>query len=199
MTNGRRSGRIAAIVAAGVLLFTSCGREQVSSEEVDEGLVTEEADSLVIVSSDNGHVTLRFRTPKVIGYANAKEPFRLYPKGIYVERYDSTGAIESTLVANEAREYTQRQLWEAVGDVKATTAKGDILETPQLFWDQRTGKVYSNKDSKITRPDMVIHGVGFESDERLEVWEFNRPKGTVAVEVEPNRDTTSLAPTPAAE
>ena len=39
--------------------------------------------------------------------------------------------------------------------------------TQQLFWDQRTHKLYSDSFIHIERTDRVLEGYGFESNEQL--------------------------------
>ena len=39
--------------------------------------------------------------------------------------------------------------------------------TPQLFWDQRQHKLYSDSFIHIERPDQVLEGYGFDSNEQL--------------------------------
>lgn len=152
--------------------------------------MTQQSDSLTIISSQNGRKAYRFETPLMERYEFAKEPYMEFRKGIQIETFDSTGAIESTLVADYAINFEKQQLWEAKGNVVATNAKGQILQTQQLFWNQRLKRVYSNIDSKVIQGTDTLVGVGFESDEEFEEWEFRRPRGKLAVDVEPTRDTT---------
>lgn len=147
--------------------------------------MTQEAFNLVRIESENGKLGNRFETPLMEVYEYAREPYREFRKGIDITTYSAeTGEVESTLVADYAIEFMNQQLWEAKGNVVATNAKGHVLETQQLFWNQRTGRIYSNIDTKITQGSDVIIGVGFESDEQFRDWEFRRPRGTVDVDVE---------------
>lgn len=156
--------------------------------------MTQQSDSLTIIASENGRKSYRFFTPLMERYELAKEPYMEFRKGVDVVTYaDSTGAVESTLVADYAIFFENQELWEAKGNVVATNAKGQVLETQQLFWNQKTHKIYSNVDSKVTQGTDVIVGVGFESDENFEDFTFRRPKGKVTVDTEPTRNTDSTA------
>ncbi|MFQ8804780.1 MAG: hypothetical protein ACLR8Y_06205 [Alistipes indistinctus] len=84
-----------------------------------------------------------------------------------------------------------QQLWEAKGNVVATNAQGQKLETEQLFWNQKSKRIYSNVDSKVTQKDGVILGEGFESDEQFQDFIFRRPKGKVAVDTAPKERADS--------
>ena len=175
-------------------MLISCERKSGGAEEDPETLMTQQSDSLTIIASENGRKSYRFFTPLMERYELAREPYMEFRKGVDVVTYaDSTGMVESTLVADYAIFFENQKLWEAKGNVVATNAKGQILETQQLFWNQKTHKIYSNVDSKVTQGTDVIVGVGFESDEDFEDFTFRRPKGKVTVDTEPTRGADSTA------
>ncbi len=180
----------ALLIAGSAVLVISCGGSG-SNDEIDpQELITQQSENLVMINSKNGVRSYKFTTPLLERYELAKEPYMEFRKGIKVETYnDSTQLIESTLTANYAIFLEHKQLWEAKGNVVGTNANGQKLETQQLFWDQVTGKVYSNVDSKVTQGQDVIIGTGFVSDETFNDFTFNKPKGKIEVDVEP-RDTT---------
>lgn len=180
---------VALLMGSAISLFSSCRRTPHEEDgETYEWLITQQADSLIVVESALGKKMGRFQTPLVETYDYAKEPYREFRKGIKVEKYDSTGTIEYTLIADYAINFVNQQLWEAKGNVVATTANGRVLTTQQLFWNERTGRIYSNVDSKLIQKNDVIVGVGFESDEKFEDWEIRQPVGKVEVEMEPDRN-----------
>lgn len=180
---------VALLFMGSAILLSSCGNDpQPVEAEVDEGLMTMQADSLTVIVSEKGKKSYRFATPLLENYDQAKEPYTEFRKGVFIEFFktDSTQEVESTLVADYAIQFQKQDLWEAKGNVVAVNADGQKLETQQLFWNRTTKRIYSNIDSKITTPDGdVIIGTGFESDEAFEEWEFRRPRGRVAVEVDP--------------
>ena len=185
---------VALLFAGSAILLISCERKSRGAEEDPETLMTQQSDSLTIIASENGRKSYRFFTPLMERYELAKEPYMEFRKGVHVVTYaDSTGAVESTLVADYAIFFENQKLWEAKGNVVAVNAKGQILETQQLFWNQKTHKIYSNVDSKVTQGTDVIVGVGFESDENFEDFTFRRPKGKVTVDTEPTRGADSTA------
>ncbi len=175
-------------------MLVSCEGKQ-APEEVDlETLVTQSSDTLLIINSENGRKTYRFQAPLMENYEYAREPYMEFRRGINIETYkDSTETVESTLVADYAIHWAKLDLWEAKGNVVAVNAKGQILETQQLFWNRRTKKVYSNVDTKVTQSGDVIVGVGFESDEKFDDFTFRRPRGKVSVDVEPTTPSDSTA------
>lgn len=118
-----------------------------------------------------------------------------FREGVKIETYnDSTHMIESELIADYAKFIEPIELWEAKGNVVSKNAKGQILETQQLFWNQKTDKIYSNVDSKITQGEDVIIGIGFESNSKFDDFLFRQPKGQVTVSTDPTQDSTAVAP-----
>lgn len=188
-----RNTLVALLITGSAILLISCSSEAETEEQDLETLMTQQSDSLTIISSENGQKDYRFETPLLERYELAKEPYMEFRKGINIVTYDSLGQVETSLIADYAINFENQKLWEAKGNVVAKNANGQILETQQLFWNQKTKKVYSNVDSKVTQNDDVIVGVGFESDESMEDFTFRKPKGKLLVDVAPTDSTAAVA------
>ncbi len=147
------------------MLF-SCEADRAAAE--DTGM-TEYSENLSIVMSENGRKSYHFETPLLEGYGQARDPYREFRKGIKITMFekDSTAAESAVLTSNYAINYGNRRLWEAKGDVVVTKSDGKKLFTSQLFWNQATGRIYSNVDSKIVDGDEVYNCEGFETDESM--------------------------------
>lgn len=182
---------VAIFIFVGLLFLQACGgTKQKVEEDTNEGLITHKSDSLVRIVSQNGRKSYRFATPLMERYELAKDPYSEFRKGVKIITYkDSTNIEEGSLIADYAIFFEKQELWEAKGNVVATNQSGHVLETQQLFWDQRSHRIYSNIDSRITQGNDVLVGVGFESDEKMEEWEFRRPRGRLAVDIEPTQDS----------
>ncbi len=149
------------------MLF-SCEADRAAAEDTGtENLMTEYSENLSIVMSENGRKSYHFETPLLEGYGQARDPYREFRKGIKITMFekDSTAAESAVLTSNYAINYGNRRLWEAKGDVVVTKSDGKKLFTSQLFWNQATGRIYSNVDSKIVDGDEVYNCEGFETDE----------------------------------
>ena len=188
--------RVALSLAGSAILLFSCGRgEDAAAESGGESLMTEYSEDLSIVSSQNGRRAYHFVTPLLEGYTLAREPYREFPKGVKITTYknDSLTSVDAVLTANYAIYYINRELWEAKGNVVVEKSDGKTLYTQQLFWNARTGKVYSNVDSKIVQNNGrdVMVGEGFESDEEFKDWRFRRMRGRLEVEMKRTSDSTA--------
>ena len=184
-------------MGSAILLF-SCGTASGESDVANnETLMTERSEHLTILMSENGRRSYHFTTPLLEGYTLASDPYREFRKGIHITTYqnDSLTTVNATLVANYAIFYEERELWEAKGDVVVEKADGTKLYTQQLFWNSKTGRIYSNVDSKIVKGSDVFMGEGFESDEELKEWRFRRMSGKMLVNMEPTENPDSVATT----
>lgn len=194
-------GLVALLFIGSAILLMSCKEKLQSQEAADSSdMMTQESENLTIVYSKVGNLSYRFTTPLMERYDQAKEPYMEFRKGVNIVTFnDSTQLEESSLTANYAIRYEKQELWEAKGNVIANNATGQQLETEQLFWDQRAKRIYSNVDSKVTQKNGdVVFGDGFESDEAFKEWVIRKPKGKVAVNVEPT-DEKSAAENSAAQ
>jgi len=151
------------------LLFSCEADRAVGEDAGTENLMTEYSENLSIVMSENGLKSYHFETPLLEGYGQARDPYREFRKGIRITMFekDSTAAVSAVLTSNYAINYGNRRLWEAKGDVVVTKSDGKKLFTSQLFWNQATGRIYSNVDSRIVDGDEVYNCEGFETDESM--------------------------------
>lgn len=191
-----RYARVALSVAGSAILLFSCsGEREDASSSAEEAMMTVYSEHLSIINSQNGRRSYHFVTPLLEGYTLAREPYREFRKGIKITTYqdDSLSSVDAVLTANYAIYYEKRELWEAKGNVVVEKSDGKTLYTQQLFWNARTGKIYSNVDSKIVQNNGrdVFIGEGFESDEEFKDWRFRRMKGRMEVEMKQAADSTA--------
>ncbi len=188
-------------MTGGAILLFSCDEGAAGGSSVrEEARMTEYSEDLSVVMSQNGRRSYHFSTPLLEGYAQAREPYREFRRGVKITTYqdDSLTTVDAVLTSNYAIYYTDRELWEARGDVVVEKSDGKTLYTQQLFWNARTRKIYSNVDSKIVQSggrDVFI-GEGFESDEEFKDWRFRRMKGRMEVDVMPGEQADSTAAEP---
>lgn len=192
----RKYAMVALSMMGSAILLFSCGSADAESDGANnETLMTERSEHLTILMSENGRRSYHFTTPLLEGYTLASDPYREFRKGIRITTYqnDSLTTVNATLVANYAIFYEERELWEAKGDVVVEKADGTKLFTQQLFWNSKTGRIYSNVDSKIVKGTDTFMGEGFESDEELKEWRFRRMSGKMLVNTEPTENPDSTA------
>ena len=172
---------VASLVGGAILLF-SCAPEKKGGEVNVETMITQQSDSLTMIFSKNGRKEYRFETPLMERYEFARDPYMEFRYGINIITFDSLGRDNSKLRADYAIFYEKRELWETRGNVVGEGADGRKLYTQQLFWNQKTDRVYSYVDSKIVDGDDVFVGEGFESDSEFNDWVFMESEGRMWVD-----------------
>jgi LPS export ABC transporter protein LptC len=66
-------------------------------------------------------------------------------------------------------------------NVEILNVKGEVLNTEELRWDQKTGKIITDRFVKITTKDQIITGQGLISDQSFTDWEILEVSATLNV------------------
>ena len=135
--------------------------------------------NLETLYTDSSRKKLMVIAPLVQMYTGDETREIYFPEGLKVYFYNRRGDVDSWLSAKKAVYYEEKTLWEASDSVVAVNNKGEILNTELLFWNEREERIYSPKFVKITTPDEVIFGEGFESDQEFSSWNINQVRGTI--------------------
>lgn len=130
-----------------------------------------------VLYTEDGKAKIKVVAPITIHYQFSDEPYTDFPEGITVYTYDDTLGVESTLSAKQAIFFDKKNLWQAKNNVVAKNRKGEVLNTEELFWDQKKKLIYSNVNVKINSVNGVIYGKGLTSDETFDNWEVKQPYG----------------------
>ena len=139
--------------------------------------------NVALYYSENGKVEVLLKTPLLERYTGERPYFEM-TKGVEVYFYDSLMNISSQLTANYAISYENEKITEARNNVVVLNEKNEQLDTEHLIWDEKKAIIYSNVYVKITTPDEILYGDGFESDERFEKWHIKMPKGSFNIKEE---------------
>ena len=71
-----------------------------------------------------------------------------------------------------------------MGNVRSWNIKKELILTNEMYWDQNNKKVYSDSFIHIERPDRVLEGYGFVSNEQLTTYNLKRPMGIFPIDEE---------------
>ena len=58
-----------------------------------------------------------------------------------------------------------------------------------MIWEEETEKIHTEDFVKIIRPDQIITGIGFQSDQSLQNWKIKNPKGTIYVDLKKDKNS----------
>ena len=186
--------RIAVLISGAAILFSGCEKnniEKIKAFSSPENLPLQEATNFQTLFTDSGEVRFSLKAPKLLRFENDGKPFVEFPEGIELVKYDENQNIISSITSEYAKQYPNEDKWEAKNNVVATNLAGDTLKTEHLIWEERTEKIYTEEFVKIIRPDQIITGIGFESDQTLANWRIKNPKGTIYVDLQENSEAAS--------
>lgn len=168
------------------LLFSCTKSETEVIDAVENRSIIPRLHSLEVstVVSDSGITRYRITTPQWDMYDRASSPYWEFPLGVHFERFDEQLRVDANVHCNYARFYENDNLWELRGKVTATNIQGELFETEQLFWNQRTERIYSDSLIKITQAEYIIIGVGFESNQEMTRYTVKQTQGIIPLEEE---------------
>ena len=174
--------------AALVLLLSSCENDLEEIAALSEQLSTEveTVKEVEILYSDSAQVRVRITGPTMLYYLDQAEPQQEFTEGVVVDFFGPDGEVTSQLTAQYALRMDNRKEVVVRDSVVWKSVEGEILETEELFWDERRQKIYSNKFVVITRPDEIIYGHGFEADQDFSYSRINAIEGRIKVD---NKET----------
>ena len=180
---------IAALILGAAILFYGCENdiEKIKAFSSPENLPFLEAHNFETLFTDSGQVRYSLKTPTLLRFENEGVEYIEFPDGMELIKFDAKQNIVSSLKADYAKQFVKDQRWEAKNNVVATNEKGDTLKTDHLIWEEKTEKIYTEEFVKIIRPDQIITGVGFTSDQALQNWRIKNPKGNIYVTVDDER------------
>ncbi|HEX2396370.1 MAG TPA: LPS export ABC transporter periplasmic protein LptC [Bacteroidales bacterium] len=137
--------------------------------------------------TDSGYLKGKIIAPEVLQYNKVEDPYNEFPKGMTAVFFDRNGNETSFIKADYAIYYTKKQLWEGRKQVYGENrVTGERIETDQIFWDQSEKRIYSEKYTKITRPDGTHIGeYGFDAEEDLSPIQLRGYSGKVTIKDEP--------------
>lgn len=134
-----------------------------------------------LIRSVSGKVVLELTAPLLKTY-EGEDPYSEFPKGMKIIFYDSLMNITSQLTAEYGVSYDKRKIMVARTNVVVVNNKRhEQVNTEMLTWDQNTRKIFSDKFVKITTPEKIILGEGFDSDETMDNYTIKKLKGTILV------------------
>jgi LPS export ABC transporter protein LptC len=138
---------------------------------------TGEADSINLKYTDSGRVKSILQSLKMIDYSTAKNPFVEFPKAVLVTLIDANGN-KTTVVADKAISYKKTEVIDLVGNVKIQTYDGKVLETNQLYFDQKNEWFFTDEAFIFKEPDgSYLQGVGIDFSKDFKIFNMQNNTG----------------------
>ena len=170
------------------VLFLSCqdnNVEKIRSFSHPPGAPEIKATNIEVLYSDSAVVRFKLNAPKLNIYEDEEEPYKEFPEGLKIEKFDEHHVTTSSIKADYGKNFEKKELWELRQNVVAITEDGDSLKTDVLFWDEKKDIIYSNQFVKFIQKEQIISGIGFESDLQMKKWVIkNITNSTIVIEVD---------------
>lgn len=159
-----------------------------------DSIFPERATDVVLTVTDSGKKIAEIRTPLMERYSG-KNPYIEMTKGLQGLFFDKNGVKENQLDANYGISRQNEKIIEVRRNVILENIKGEKLNTEKLTWNQATQKIFTDEFVKITTPDEVIYGNGFESNQNFTEYRIFKIKGILSLkdiaDSTTNNDTTT--------
>lgn len=175
--------KILTIIIA-ILFVIGCepeNKQQILQDIKDKDFL-QESFKVTYYYSDSAIMKAKITTPHLVEKKVGQDIQTEANRGIKIEFYTPSGAIESYLVADKARLYNEKSIGEASGNVIVYNDKQEKLETEKLIWEQHKNILHTNSFVKITTPKEVIFGEGLESNTTFTKYKIFKIKGTLTIQ-----------------
>lgn len=171
------------IVLSGFLFSCKNDIETIQALTTELDMPDFSAFEVEMIQTDSGRLAGKVFAPEVNQFVRAEDPYYEFPAGMRAVFYNRNGKAYSYIEAKYAIWYNKRQVWEARNQVIAENhAKGEKVETEQMFWDQKEERIYSDKFTRVTNADGVFVGEnGFDAQQDLSSLRMNGYSGKINV------------------
>lgn len=169
---------VATIMA--LILFFSCESnfKEVQKINFSDFVPSTDAEKINLKYTDSGRITGILLSPKMLDFSSVAFPFTEFPKGIDVTLYDEKGK-RTFIKSNYAVSYKQTSIIDLQGKVKITSDNGQVLETEQLYFDQKNNWFFTDKNFKFTDPKGISSGQGIDFSKDFKVINSQKIAGEV--------------------
>ena len=149
-----------------VLLLAACASKEAAKPVVYDGPL-KQAENITVRYTEKEKLKTILRAKKLNEFQNGDREF---PEGVYIEFYDPSGKMTSTLRANTAYFFKEENKWRGRGKVEVKNIeKQQQLNSEELFWKPDTKKIFTDKFVTITDKEDVIYGTGLMADQDLPI------------------------------
>jgi LPS export ABC transporter protein LptC len=124
---------------------------------------------VAIYVSNDGKLGAKLTAPLMNRYLEDSSKMIEFPQSIHVDFYKDSNQIESQLSAKYAKYKETENMVYLKEDVVVFNSLGDTLWCKEMYWDQNTGKFYTEQDVVVKQhsPLAKIYGKGLEANQNL--------------------------------
>jgi LPS export ABC transporter protein LptC len=142
--------------------------KEVQKINFSEFVPNSDADAVDLKYTDSGRITAVLVSSKMLDYSSVDFPFTEFPKGIDVTLFDKNQK-KTYIKADYAVSYKRTNIIDLQGKVKIYTDLGQMLETEQLYFDQKNEWFFTERKFKLSDPKGVSNGQGIDFSKDFKV------------------------------
>ena len=164
----------------GCFFLMSCENDQGTIDAWSKDkLMQEEATEVETLISQNGRMKARLTAPLMFRVM-ADTQYIEFPKSLHVDFFDDSVLVETRLDSKYGKYFENLNKVYLRDSVIVINRDGDTLRCPDLWWDQATGKFFTDKLSHLDGKDKhLVANQGLEATQDLSIIIFNYPTGPV--------------------
>lgn len=168
-----------AVLAMAIACLCSCRNDEKMISDLchrEEGPF-EVSENLQVYVSRAGRLSYVFYAPVYHVYEYPKQ-MQVTPKGLHIVGFNQNGDSSMVMTADYGIHRKNERKMEAKRHVIIRNLEtGEVVETEHIIWDMDAHRVYSNTQTRQTRPDGSVYiGESFESDESFEHYTIVKPE-----------------------
>ena len=127
------------------------------------------AEDINVKYTESSEIKASLKSKKMLDYPQVKYPFTHFPNKVFVTVYDQN-KNKTFIEANKATTYNKTHIIDLQGNVKITTHDGKILETQQLYYNQKDNWFFTDAYFKLTdKNKSYFEGIGIDFDNQLKI------------------------------
>ena len=130
----------------------------------------------------NGHSRVLIEGSYALSYQMPDRKETHIDGPVYVQLYDSTGAIETEAWSKRAIYYDSEREFELYDSVRVQTASDNELYSDFLKWSDVTDQITSDRFVIIITPKDSLSGRGFSGPTDLSTFNIDEPRGRLLVD-----------------
>ncbi len=162
-----------------LVLFNSCDKNAVVEDLPDFDTSVERAENIQIIYSDSAQLKVTVNAPTMLYHLVNNDVNQEFPDGVHVKFYNAYGQLSSELTSKWGMRYDRQKRVVVQDSVVWQSVNDEMIESNELIWEETEQKVYTKKFARITRPDEIIYGYGFEADQDFKNATINAVTGRI--------------------
>lgn len=140
------------------------------------------AENVKIIYTDSAVLRAKIFAPVMKRYPTAEDPYLEMPDGVKANFFDALGVIQSSLAAQYAVNYEEKDMIIIRDSVRVINKHDEEIKTDELIWLKKERRIYSEKPVRIrVRDEKILIGEGFESNETFTKYSIKKLTGTIKI------------------